>query len=139
MDNRSIKWVALAVIPVLFGCAVTFGLLCWMGAHFSQITLMAAPLLVGLGVDDGIHVVHRMREKNAKPAAEAASLVGQPIVMTTLTTSSSFGVMMFTDHPGMESLAQTLLVGMPMCLLASITLLPAAAVAMGLAKKSPSS
>ena len=87
---------------VIFGCTVTFGLLCWFVRIFTM-TLMAAPLLVGLGVDDGIHVVHRMREKNAKPAAESAVLVGQPIVMTTLTTASSFGVMLFTDHPGMES------------------------------------
>ena len=93
---------------------------------------LVVPLLVGLGVDDGIHVVHRMREDEHLPADVATCSVGRAIAMTTLTTCASFAVMLFSTHPGMESMALVLIFGLPLCLLASVTLIPAGAVLLGL-------
>jgi uncharacterized protein len=126
--QRSIRWIFLTLIPVGFGCICTFGILCWYNLDFNPITLMALPLIIGLGIDDGIHVVHRMREEDDISPSEAAGQVGQPILMTTLTSCASFGTLLLTDHPGMESLGLVLLIGLPLCLLASITILPASAI-----------
>ena len=57
------------------------------------------------------------------PAATAA--VGQAILLTTLTTVISVSTLLFTGHAGLEGMAVVLLLGLPLCLLASITLLPA--------------
>jgi hypothetical protein len=85
-----------------------------------------------MGVDDGIHVVHRIREHFAEEGhaaiTHAAAAVGRAITFTTLTTCASFGVLLFTDHPGLESMALVMLIGLPLCLLASVSTLPAAAV-----------
>jgi hypothetical protein len=116
----------MAIAPVLFGAGVTFGLLCWAGHAFSVMSALVMPLLIGLGVDDGIHVVHSLREHPADPGAAAAS-VGRAIAMTTTTTCASFLMLLFTDHPGMESMATVVLLGLPLCLLASAALLPALA------------
>ena len=138
---RSVRGVVLALIPVLFGVAVTFGALCWAGVSFNIMTLLVVPLLVGLGVDDGIHVVHRLREAHRRTgnhgaadasdpqgiALESAS-VGRAIGFTTATTCASFGALILTDHPGLESMALVMCLGLPLCLLASITVLPALAV-----------
>ncbi len=135
VDLRRPMWIFLAMAPVLFGTAVTFGALCWMGRSFNSVLFMSVPLIIGLGVDDGIHVVHRMREHPGRRPSRAASSVGRAIVLTTLTTCSSYSVLLFTDHVGMESMALVLLIGLPMCLLASVALLPALAVLFGVGEE----
>ena len=103
-------------------------------AHFSILLIIVIPLLLGLGVDDGLHVVHRMLEDPDLPAHKAAISVSRAITMTTLTTCISFGVLMFSNHAGMESMAQTLLFGLPVCFISSATLIPACAVLLGMRK-----
>lgn len=132
IDQRSWRWMLLAVLPVTFGSVVTFGVMCWLDVGFSVMLILVVPLLVGLGVDDGIHVVHRMREDDQLAPDIATCSAGRAIVMTTLTTCASFSVMMFSNHPGMESMALCLIWGLPLCLLASVTLIPAASVLLGL-------
>lgn len=136
-DLRDPRWIAAAVVPVLAGTLATFGILCVALPGFNIMTLLAVPLLLGLGVDDGIHVVHRIREHPEWGPAAAAAGVGQAILLTTLTTVVSFGTLLFTDHPGMESLASVVIVGLPLCLLASVTLLPALAVLIAEREPSP--
>ena len=125
VDLRRPRDVLLALSPVAVGAGVTFGVMCWAGVAFNPLTMLVVPLLVGLGVDDGIHVVHRFREEPHRPVDEAASAVGTAIVLTTLTTSASFGVLAFSNHVGMESMALAMCAGLPLCLLASIVLVPA--------------
>jgi len=86
------------------------------------------PLLLGLGIDDGIHIVHRMLEQPEAPFAEVVAAVGGGIAMTTITTCASVGTLLFIHHSGIESMAILLLIGLPLCLVASVTLLPACAV-----------
>lgn len=127
LDFRDPRMALLALVPVVFGLCVTIGVLCWAGVAFNIMTITVAPLIIGLGVDDGIHVVHRIKEDRSVPIEVATAAVGRAIVMTTATTCSSFGVLMFSDHPGIESMALVMLIGLPVCLLASITALPALA------------
>ncbi len=124
VDLRRPADVLMALAPVTVGTTVTFGALCWADVGFNVMTMISVPLLVGLGVDDGIHVVHRLRQQPGEPARAAAS-VGAAIAMTTVTTCAAVGVMVLSDHPGLESLALVLLVGLPVCLLASVALVPA--------------
>ncbi len=126
VDLRSGRWMVLALLPVMVASTVTFGVLCWLPLNFNVMTVMVVPLLVGLGVDDGIHVVHRMREAR-EPLAVATGAVGRAILMTTATTCASFTILLFTNHPGLETMALVMLIGLPLCLLASISTLPAAA------------
>jgi len=125
VDLRRPRDVLLALAPVACGATFTFGVLCWMGIGFNVMTALVVPLLIGLGVDDGIHVVHRIREHPDRPPSYAATAVGTAIVLTTATTSASFAVFGLSDHPGMESMALSMVIGLPACLLASIALVPA--------------
>jgi uncharacterized membrane protein YdfJ with MMPL/SSD domain len=130
LDFRRPRLALLALVPVLVGSFATLGVLGWAGVAFNPMTAVVVPLLVGLGVDEGIHVVHRIVEDRDRPYAASAAAVGRAIVMTTTTTLASFAVLLFTDHPGLESMAWVMLVGMTLSLLASITTLPALAVAL---------
>lgn len=128
VDFRRPASVLLAVLPVLAAVPFTLGTLCWIGIPFNVMTWLVLPLIFGLGIDDGIHVVHRFLDDPAQPIRVAALSVGRAIAMTTLTTAASFSILLFTDHPGLETMAAVMLIGLPACLLASVTVLPAAAV-----------
>ncbi len=71
LDLRDARFALLALLPVLAGSVVTVGLLGGLGFAFNTVTLVGIPLLLGLGVDDGIHVVHRMIEEPQRPLHEA--------------------------------------------------------------------
>ena len=128
VDFRRPRSVLLAVLPVLAAVPFTLGVLCWIGIPFNVMTWLVLPLIFGLGIDDGIHVVHRFLDDPAQPIRLAALSVGRAIAMTTLTTTASFSILLFTDHPGLETMAAVMLIGLPACLLASVTVLPAAGV-----------
>lgn len=133
VDMRSARRVAVTLAPVVFGTLTTFGLLCWAGMRFNVLTTFIVPLLIGLGVDDGIHIMHRLREPGDEGLAERCASVGGAILMTTLTTCVSFATLLFTDHAGLEGIAWVVVLGLPLCLLASVSLMPALCVAVGLA------
>ena len=128
VDFRRPASILLAVLPVLAAVPFTLGALCWIGIPFNVMTWLVLPLIFGLGIDDGIHVVHRVLDDPAQPIRVAALSVGRAIAMTTLTTAASFSILLFTDHPGLETMAAVMLIGLPACLLASVTVLPASAV-----------
>ncbi len=128
VDFRRPAAVLLALLPVLAAVPFTLGVLCWIGIPFNVMTWLVLPLIFGLGIDDGIHVVHRFLDDSAQPIRAAALSVGRAIALTTLTTTASFLILLFTDHPGLETMAAVMLIGLPACLLASVTVLPAAAV-----------
>jgi preprotein translocase subunit SecF len=52
--------------------------------------------------------------------------------MTTATTCASVFTLLFSSHPGIESIAILLLVGLPLCLLASVVVVPALATLLGI-------
>lgn len=131
LDLRSLRLAALALVPVSASAITTVGLLTAMGFSFNTVTLVAVPMLLGLGVDDGIHTVHRILEQPDAPLRETVGSVATSIALTTATTCASVGLLLFTRHPGIESVATLLLVGLPMSLLATVTLLPASAVLLG--------
>lgn len=128
VDFRRPAPVLLAVLPVLTAVPFTLGAMCWAGIPFNVMTWLVLPLIFGLGIDDGIHVVHRILDDPTQPIRGAALSVGRAIAMTTLTTAASFSILLFTDHPGLETMAAVMLIGLPACLLTSVTVLPAAGV-----------
>jgi predicted RND superfamily exporter protein len=127
VDLRSWRWALLGLIPVIFGCLVSFGMLGWLGISLNTVTIMAAPLILGLGVDDGIHVVHRLRELGPGAERRGAASVAPAIALTTATTCTSFATLWFSGHPGLESMAWVMFLALPACLFASTALVPALA------------
>jgi predicted RND superfamily exporter protein len=136
-DLRSARLALIAIVPVTVGSLAAFAVLCAAGFAWNTVTLVGLPLLLGLGVDDGIHLAHRIREEPARPIDAIVGSVGPAIAVTTLTTCASVVTLLWSRHPGIESLAILLLVGLPACLIASVTALPAAGTALGVARVDP--
>lgn len=116
-----------AIVLATVGCALMWlaGLFVALGWTLNLFNLVALPLLVGMGQDDALHIVHRHREEGAGRLRHVLRETGGAVVLTTVTTVIGFSSMLFVDHIGLRSLGWTAVVGMALCLLASLTLVPA--------------
>ena len=87
--------------------------------------LVIRSMILGIGVDNGIHLNRRYREEKDKNSVELGKSTGQAVILSSLTTMIGFGSMMVADHYGVFSLGLVLTLGVFCCLVASITFLPA--------------
>jgi len=114
---------ALILLPVAVGSLWTVGVMDLFSIRFNLANLVILPLILGIGVVNGIHIIHRYREEES---ANILSLsTGQAVVLSSLTTMIGFGAMMAARHQGIFSLGLVLTLGVFCCLAASVTTLPA--------------
>ena len=92
--------------------------------------VIAFPLIFGIGIDDGVHILHRYKE--CGEVLPAVSHTGRAILFTTITTMTSFAVLFFTNHNGLIGMAQLVGLGVGLCFFFSITILPAVLVLLDL-------
>lgn len=119
---RSIIWVGMALCPLLGGVAYMLGASALLGIEFNPANAVVVPLILGIGIDDGIHIVHRYRER--KDVGVAVRLTGRAVIMTSLTTMVGFGSLSTSHFPALASLGHIALLGIGSCLLSSLLLLP---------------
>ncbi len=125
VDLRSVRLTILAMVPLGFGAVVGFGATCVLSPVMSVLALGAFPLVFGIGIDDGVHLIHRFREDGGRDVPGAVAATGRAILFTSVTTAMSFGCLLFTNHPGLAGLGLTVSLGVLGCFVASITVLPA--------------
>lgn len=123
---RSLRHTGLVLAPLLLAAAVTGAISVLAGLSINFADVIVVPLLLGIGVDSGIHLVHRHRDGD-EPGTDALLSTSTPraILWSALTTISSFGSLGFATHLGMASLGQLLCLGVVVTLAANLIFLPA--------------
>jgi predicted RND superfamily exporter protein len=87
--------------------------------------MIALPLNVGVGEDNGVHVLHDYRNRpRGRPYALGAA-VGRGVLVAGLTTVLGFGTLITARHRGMASLGLALALGVTFCMVAALVWLPA--------------
>lgn len=113
--GRWLGWLALT--PVLIGTGVTLGVLVWFDVPLNLANFVAVPFVLGIGVDDGIHLANHFR----RPDREGSlGDTGVAIWRTSMTTALAFGSLMTSSMRGLWSLGLIALVGVVACLLATL-------------------
>ena len=122
---RNPRTVFFILLPVIAGSIWTVGIMELTGLKLNMANLVILPLILGIGVVNGIHITHRYREEKDKNFVVLGKSTGQAVILSSLTTMIGFGSMMVADHYGVFSLGLVLTLGVFCCLIASITFLPA--------------
>lgn len=122
---RNLRATLLVMVPTLVGSLWTVLFMDLFGVQFNMANLVILPLIIGIGVVNGVHILHRFREDPGADNVVLSKSTGQAVVLSSLTTIIGFGSLMTADHMGVYSLGLVLSLGVGSCLLASITLLPA--------------
>lgn len=123
LDFRSIRYTALVFVPLLCGIAWLCIALALFDISFNLANFFCIPILIGIGIDNGIHLTHRFRE--SRKATTVFHQTGLSILITTLTTCVGFGAMMLASHRGVASLGKVMTIGMATCLVGSLIVLVA--------------
>ncbi len=113
----------VSLVPVLLGTTWTLGLWGLLGRPIGLLDLAALPILLGLGLDDGVHSVHGARSHGSSLAA-AITWVGPPIALTSLTTCVGFASLGLSHVPALRSLGLLVGLGVTACLVATVMVLP---------------
>jgi predicted RND superfamily exporter protein len=127
---RQPRVAALAVMPAILGLVWTLGLMQLFGIELNLVTILVAPMIVGLGIDDALHVLNRQRE-NPADLAGSVSAVARAVLLTTATTIIGFGSLAFADLSSLRALGITVSIGMACCAVTSLLVLPAIQTAFG--------
>lgn len=122
---RSLRDTAYVLLPLALAGTATGGLAVALGIPFNFANVIVLPLLFGLGVDNGIHLVHRSRRLAPGGANVLATSTSRAIVVSGLTTLLSFSSLAFTAHRGIATMGQLLVLGVALILLATLVVLPA--------------
>ncbi|MDQ1829150.1 efflux RND transporter permease subunit [Massilia scottii] len=106
----SVKAGAIALIPNLIPAILAYGALGLLGKPLDITTMMIAPIIIGIAVDDTVHFIMRYRNEviidgNIRRALHTTITdTGQSIVFTTMILGLGFGVMAFASGTGMANL-----------------------------------
>lgn len=120
---RRVSCVILALLPVGLGFLWMLGV---MGLHdlaFNPANIMTLPLIVGIGVTNGIHILNRFAEER-HPSILARS-TGKAVLVSGLTTIAGFGSLVLAAHQGIRSLGYVMGTGTATCMVAGLACLPA--------------
>lgn len=120
---RSVSCVILSLLPVAIGSIWMTGLMGKLGIPFNPANIMTLPLVIGIGVTNGIHILNRFSEEQ-QPSIFAKS-TGKAVLVSALTTIAGFGSLGLAKHQGIASLGYVMAMGTATCMIAALTFLPA--------------
>ena len=121
-DFRSVRRTLVVMVVLGVGLLWTLGVVTLLGVHLNVANFFAIPILIGLGVDSAIHLLHRIDESGA--ARSELGATRRAVILTAVTTGIGFGSLIFARHRGLESLGVVMAVGSLCCLVATVVLLP---------------
>ena len=101
---RSPSAAAMAAIPLVGGIVAMLGMMSLLSLQFNYANFIVLPLIVGIGIDDGIHIVHRWRQEPKENLTQILNQIGRAIVLTSLTTTIGFGSLVSSHYPGLRSI-----------------------------------
>ncbi len=117
----------LAMVPLVVGAASMLGLMYVFRMEYNYLNLIALPVILGIGIDDGVHALHRFHDDHGTGVERVRvsfRMVGKAILLTSVTTAIGFGSVGFYEMRGMASFGQVLAMGVITCFLATIFVLP---------------
>jgi predicted RND superfamily exporter protein len=123
-DFRSWPLTLLSLLPVALGLFWTLGLMGILGMDLNFMNLVIFTMVVGVGVDYGVHILHRQLENGLARFEPGLVQVSKGVVLSALTTLVSFGSLVLSGYPGLRSMGTAALMGVSFSALIALTLLP---------------
>ncbi|HSG91787.1 MAG TPA: MMPL family transporter [Pseudomonadales bacterium] len=128
---RSLTLGLLALLPNMLAAAMVLGIMGLVGLPLDMMTITIAAIVIGIGVDDTIHYVHRFRQELARSPDYGTALkashgsIGHAMYYTSLTVIAGFSILGLSNFNPTIYFGSLTALSMAMALLANLTLLPA--------------
>jgi hopanoid biosynthesis associated RND transporter like protein HpnN len=125
LEFRNLRRTLSAFFPLVVGGLLMFGVMHLTSMSLNFANIVALPLVLGLAVDYGVFLTHRLMERPTESPFLVALSASRPVVLAALTTAGSIGALTLGQHQGAASLGKVLIFGIFTCLLAALVVLPA--------------
>jgi uncharacterized protein len=125
MDFRNLGVTALVAFPLGVGMAVFLGLLHALGMEINMFNLIVLPSLIGIGIDNAVHIFHRYREEGVGSLALVVRRTGAAAALASLTTAVGFGSSLVSHHVGLRSMGWLAILGIACTFVAATLFFPA--------------
>jgi len=128
IDFRGWRDAALALVPLALGIVWMAGAMVALDLRFNFMNLFVITMILGIGVDYGIHVIHRYLEERERPGgdvAEAIEETSRGVFLAALTTMVGFGSLATSHYPGLVSMGLVALLGAAATAVVAIVVVPA--------------
>lgn len=128
---RSLTLAVLAVVPNALAAAMVLGIMGLVGLPLDMMTITIAAIVIGIGVDDTIHYVHRFEQELARSPDYGTALrashasIGHAMYYTSITVIAGFSILVMSNFNPTIYFGSLTALSMAMALLANLTLLPA--------------
>ncbi len=123
--RRNLQDTLLVILPLLLSGLFTMGSTVLTGTAINFANIIALPLLLGLGVDNGIHMLEKLRHSVNEEQNIYQSSTARGIFYGALTTISSFAGLAFSPHQGVASMGLVITLGIFWVMIGTFVILPA--------------
>ena len=120
---QSIRYAVLILVPLALAVVFTLALGVLFDTPLNMANILVLPLIFGLGVDNGVHVVDRYRGEGDVPRLMHSS-TPRAVLLSTLTTVGTFAALSLSPHQGTASIGFLLAIAVSLLLLLTVFLLP---------------
>jgi predicted RND superfamily exporter protein len=124
VDFRSLRLTSIAMIQLICGVIMMLGMMKVSGIALNYVNAFVATMILGVGIDYSIHLVHRMSLSGGKVDGGLLE-TGKAVVMAALTNIAGFGTLALGNYPALQSFGTVALFGSLTCLFTALTLVPA--------------
>jgi hopanoid biosynthesis associated RND transporter like protein HpnN len=121
---RSLKYTVLVLLPLLLSSLFTASFTVLLDVPFNFANIITLPLLLGLGIDSSLHMVHRSLNNELVSEVLVHTSTARAIFYSALTALVDFASLMFSSHQGTASMGIMLTVGLAFTLVCTLAILP---------------
>jgi predicted RND superfamily exporter protein len=124
LDFRSLRLTSIAMAQLICGVIMMLGVMKLVGINLNYVNAFVATMILGVGIDYSIHLVHRLTLSDGEMTAGLKE-TGKAVVIAALTNIAGFGTLWLGNYPALRSFGQVATIGSLTCLFTALTLVPA--------------
>ena len=121
---RKLSLIALTLVPLAVSVIWMLGTMHVLGIDITLLNFVATPLIIGIGIDDGVHIVEKYLYRTSGEISKLIASCGKAVTLTSLTTIFGFSSLFLAKYSGFQSLGLCSILGVLYCWLGSVILLP---------------
>ncbi|RMF57096.1 MAG: hypothetical protein D6748_11990 [Calditrichaeota bacterium] len=124
IDFRSFRSALIVLSPLILGIIWMGGMMYLLGMKMNFFNIVVIPSVIGIGVDNGVHIYYRYLEEGRGSLYHVLKTTGLAILMTNLTTIVGYSGLIMARHPGLNSIGDLAVIGISSTFLTAIIVLP---------------
>jgi hopanoid biosynthesis associated RND transporter like protein HpnN len=121
---KSFRDAVLVLLPITLAALMTTATGVLIDVPFNMTNVVVIPLIMGLGIDNGIHVFMRFRSGSSLEEMMLSS-TPRAVLLSALTTLAAFGSLAVSGHPGLHSIGVLLSFSVIYLIFCTLVVLPA--------------